>query len=128
MKKTGYYDMRKKDMYIIYERSYRRRRKRRGYAIKIILVVLLALGIGGTAFFLIKNQYDTFTRSRQQSGSGVNISDQLPMSVTDQKKIQIMSAADSQNIYIEYQGLTDVAVNSLPQATCLKYYEYIIGK
>lgn len=56
----------KHDMYINYERSYKRRR-RKGIrkTIKIFILVLIVLGLGAGAFYVIKTQINTANRIKE---------------------------------------------------------------
>jgi cell division protein FtsX len=53
---NGVFDMRKKkDMYIQYERSYKRRRRRPHHTFAVTLAVVLALLIAGLTLFILLN-------------------------------------------------------------------------
>lgn len=71
---------RKKDMYIDYQRSYRRLNRRRKSKIpKVILTVILALAVGLAVFFTIKSHinldFKTKKPSHDQPSSGIDVSD-----------------------------------------------------
>ncbi|MDF2537752.1 MAG: hypothetical protein K0S76_773 [Herbinix sp.] len=50
--------IRKRDMYINYERSYKRRRRRKGsFTLQIALIIIIALCIGGMTLYFVENPF-----------------------------------------------------------------------
>lgn len=103
-KKNGDYSMRRKhDMYINYQRSDRRRRRRgSSKAFKVILTVILAIVVGLAVFFAIKSQINLDNKERlpnQEDSSEFHGSedDKIIGTDTDPKDTGLNSGTEPEN-------------------------------